>query len=358
MAERAVSHLVVYGGFRGSTEVPWVTGWHVTREAVALITPGEQIEVFVQFYNHVPNARLMATGATVSWGGPDTFATVASALEWRGASSSGVGWIGPLPHRAFERLQPVCGRLVDCSGAYIRLRMIKSEEEIEWIRRGVEMTDASLSAVMDALEPGATETHLSAAVEESYLAFGGTNHIHFFAATPMNEPARCVPAQWPSSRPVRVGDVLLTELSTSYWGYPGQILRSITIGADPTPLYQRLHDVAEDAFTALASLVRHGLHVSELVSAADLIGDAGFTIYDDLVHGFGGGYLPPIIGDNSRPNEPVPDIRLEKGMTIVIQPNVITPDELAGVQTGEMILVTSQGHERLHTAPRGFLRKA
>jgi len=40
-------------------------------------------------------------------------------------------------------------------------------------------------------------------------------------------------------------------------------------------------------------------------------------------------------------------------MMMVIQPNVITTDQTAGVQTGELVLVTDTGAESLHTAPRG-----
>jgi len=43
-------------------------------------------------------------------------------------------------------------------------------------------------------------------------------------------------------------------------------------------------------------------------------------------------------------------------MTIVIQPNVVTSDESAGVQTGELVAVTHDGVERLHDYERGVLR--
>jgi Xaa-Pro aminopeptidase len=76
---------------------------------------------------------------------------------------------------------------------------------------------------------------------------------------------------------------------------------------------------------------------------------------DDLVHGYGGGYLPPILGSASR--EPLPDLVFEEGMTVVVQPNVITTDERAGVQTGGLVLVTREGVEPLQTAPRGFWRE-
>jgi len=47
---------------------------------------------------------------------------------------------------------------------------------------------------------------------------------------------------------------------------------------------------------------------------------------------------------------------LEAGMTCVVQPNVITPDEKAGVQVGELVLVTERGFERLHGVARGLFR--
>jgi hypothetical protein len=43
-------------------------------------------------------------------------------------------------------------------------------------------------------------------------------------------------------------------------------------------------------------------------------------------------------------------------MTVVVQPNVVTRDGKAGVQTGELLLITNSGVERLHAFPRGFAR--
>ena len=95
---------------------------------------------------------------------------------------------------------------------------------------------------------------------------------------------------------------------------------------------------------------------SEVIDAASVIEQAGFTIIDDLLHGYGGGYLPPVLGSRSRPSAHIPDEPLRAGMTVVIQPNVVTPDGKAGVQTGELVLVTATGVELLHAMPRGFTR--
>jgi Xaa-Pro aminopeptidase len=200
------------------------------------------------------------------------------------------------------------------------------------------------------------ERRLAAIIEAAYLAEGGTNHIHYFAATPMADPSICVPSQFHSTRRLQAGDILFCEISAAYWGYAGQVLRSFTIDADPTPLFTDLHRAADDAFDAIAAVTRPGTHVRDLVDASSVIEEMGFTTYDDLVHGYGGGYLPPVLGSKSRPNLPTPDMVLEEGMALVIQPNVITTDERAGVQTGHLMVVTDDGHRALHEAPRGLRR--
>jgi Xaa-Pro aminopeptidase len=105
-----------------------------------------------------------------------------------------------------------------------------------------------------------------------------------------------------------------------------------------------------------SAVLKDGVMPQQIIDAAGVIEDAGFTIIDDLLHGYGGGYLPPVLGSRSRPGAQIPDAPLRAGMTVVIQPNVVTPDGKAGVQTGELVLITATGIESLHAMPRGFVR--
>jgi Xaa-Pro aminopeptidase len=172
----------------------------------------------------------------------------------------------------------------------------------------------------------------------------------------MAAPDRCVPAQFTSDRRVEPGDAVTIELSAQYWGYAGQVLRTFAVEADPTPLYRDLHDAADAAFDAVVATLRDGATPQEVVEAAGVIEQAGFTVWDDLVHGYGGGYLPPVLGSRSRPAGPLPSQRFLAGMTVVVQPNVVTRDGAAGVQTGELVIVTPDGAESVHDVPRGFRR--
>ena len=232
------------------------------------------------------------------------------------------------------------------------------------MRAGAAMSDDAVAALAAAARPGMTEAECCAALEGAYIAAGGLTHIHYLGVTAMAEPGLCVPAQWPSPRRLRAGDVLTCEVSASYQGYPGQLLRTFTIAAPATPLYEDLHRVAAAAFDAMAARLRAGAVAGDLTAAAaEIILGAGYTIYDDLVHGFGGGYLPPVIsradlesGRRAPARRHQPDFTFAAGMTVVLQPNVITPDERAGVQTGELVLVTESGWEPLHRYPRGLAR--
>ena len=127
-------------------------------------------------------------------------------------------------------------------------------------------------------------------------------------------------------------------------------------GARQGPEAGDLHAAADAAYDAVAAVLKDGAMPRQVIEAADVIEAAGFTIIDDLLHGYGGGYLPPILGSRSRPSAHVPDEPFRAGMVVVIQPNVVTRDGNAGVQTGAMVLITETGIEPFHAVPRGFIR--
>jgi Xaa-Pro dipeptidase len=356
MAEHGLDHLVYCGFNRTGSAVQWLTQWPVTAEAVGVFSPGKRDALFVQYFNHLPLAQQLAERAEVAWGGESSIGAAIAALASRGARPGRVGVIGPLPFDQHARLAERFGPLVNLNRPYVRLRMIKSAEEIDWMRIGAALSDRGLMGLRDGLKPGLTERQLGDLVERAYVAEGGTNVIHFFAVTSMHAPTRAVPAQFPSTRRVAAGDVVATEIAAAFWDYPGQVLRSFAVGAEPPPLYRALHAAADAAFDAISAVLKDGATPAQVIAASRAIEDAGFTTCDDLVHGYGGGYLPPILGSASRPAGPIPEEPFRAGMTVVIQPNVVTKDGRAGVQTGELVLVTRDGVECLHSVPRGFVQ--
>lgn len=355
LAAKGVNHLLAYGiGGRGGA-VNWLSQWLVTNEAHLVLSPGIRDSLFIQYFNHVPLARKLADTADVHWGGPITINASIDELRRRGAQHGSVGVIGPLPFGAARIIEDVFGPVIDLNRDYNTLRLVKSPEEVSWFRLAARLADRSIDALSQQIAPGLSERDLVKIVEGAFLPFGGVNGIHYFAVNAMANPEYCVPRQHPSTRRVAVGDVITTEITVNFFDYGGQVLRTFSVGERLSPLYRELHDVADSAYQAMASCLVPGVHVSKLVEASHVIEDAGFTTYDDLVHGYGGGYLAPILGSSSRTNEPVPDMVLEQGMMLVVQPNVVTTDQRAGVQTGECLLVGPNGPERLHTVVQGAI---
>jgi Xaa-Pro dipeptidase len=341
MDAHGVDHVIVRGAHRVGTAVGWLTRWPVTREAIVVVTADRPDALLVGFYNHVPNAQRIATECDVRWVGERPLETALAEVRARGGGR--IGAVGPM--------SGLPDGTVDLNPAYTSLRLVKSAEEIEWIRHAAALTDAGVRALRAAARPGTDERALGAAIEAAYLPAGAITHIHYLAATPMTAPEACVPAQYPSDRPLAAGDALVCEVSAAFWEYPAQLLRTFAVADEPAPLFRELHAVADAAFDAIAARLLPGAAAAELADAAGVIADAGFAIRDDLVHGFVGGYLPPVIGARTA----VPDFTFTAGMTVVVQPNVVTPDERAGVQTGELLLVGEHGAERLHAFERGLL---
>jgi Xaa-Pro dipeptidase len=356
LKEAGLDHLVFCGANRFGSAVQWLTGWPVTTEAVGVLTPGEADAMFVQHVNHAPMARRIADRAEVAWGGGSSIGAAIAVLEKRGARADHVGVIGPMTFEQHAMLAEKFGAIANLNRRYTRLRQVKSAEEIDWMRIGAALTDRGMMALRDGLRPGLSERELADLVERAYIALGGTNVIHFFGVTSMAQPDLGVPTQFVGNRDVARGDIVFAEISAAFWEHPGQVLRSFAVDADPPKLYRDLHAVADAAFDAVAAVLKDGALPQQVIEASRLIEDAGFTIIDDLLHGYGGGYLPPILGAKSRPSAHVPDEPFRAGMVVVIQPNVVTPDGKAGVQTGEMVLITKTGIEPFHAIPRGFLR--
>jgi Xaa-Pro dipeptidase len=347
-----VDAVVVYGtsanARQAQAQVNYLTGFLGHQDAYVVFTPGREPILFVQYYNHVPNAKRVAR-ADVRWGGARSIDALADELAGR-SDAKRIGLVGPIPYQDHQRLRARLSgaTLVDVTPAFMRLRLVKSDEELQWMQRAASITDQALTALTDAAVPGASELDLQAASVSAAIHAGGQPHFLYLSSTAMANPDRIVPQQDLTARRLEQGDVVILELSSSYGGYSGQILRTLTIEAEMTDLFRRLHEVASETFHAIAATIRPGVTADHVVRAARIIEDRGFTICDDLVHGYGGGYLPPVLRTRSTLHGPVADFVFEQNMTVVIQPNVVTTDGRAGVQVGELVRVTADGVARLH----------
>jgi Xaa-Pro aminopeptidase len=361
--EHALDALLVFGNSgvnRHNNVNPfWLTQYLDMHHNYAIVPCDGGVELFVGLVNHVPNAREEADAARVEWGGYRPGETVAARLRELGARRIGlVGvaatWNVGMPYAHYLALADF--ETVDVTREFADLRATKSAEEIERLRGAAELTDLAILAARDAARPGVTELELVAEAEHAYRRRGGAVRITFLRSMPMDAPTGCLPSQNPTARRLERGDVILTEFSASLGAYSGQVHRPIFVGADPTAEWQRLFDVARDAYGRIAAALRTGSTEGDAIRAAAVIGDAGYAIYDDLIHGYGTDYGPPLVDRSCvdywrEGRDPPPGRTIERDTAVVIQPNPITPDERMGLQLGALTIVRDDGAECLHTLP-------
>jgi Xaa-Pro dipeptidase len=364
MESSSLQAMLLYGNRSAHNEIQYLANHAVAFEGMLLVTAtNERVEkvdkvLWVHYANHVATARAVSIVEDVRWAGDDVAETAAAELARRGLSAARIGIAGPLTHTRWSTLRRLCpaADLVDVQPLLTRQRLVKSDEEIAWARRGAEFSDLAIEALAAQARPGLSEHDLAAIVQGAYYPLGGRTHIHYIGTTPMSSPALCVPSQVQSSRRLVQGDVILTELSAMHHGYWGQVLRCFAVAADPTPEYLRMHEVAVTVFNRLATRLHDGTTSDEVLDIGEDIHQAGYTICDDLVHMAVGGVYAPYLRTRRTTEGKPPEFTYRENMLVVLQPNVVTEDQRMGVQIGEMVRVTKTGIDRLHRIPLEFLR--
>lgn len=357
MAAEGVDALIVFGNSgiarHNHAEIHYLSGFLGNRNNYVVMTKAGEPVLFVQSHNHVPNAREAASIRTER-GGLDSAITVARHLADAGLRKGAIGYVGEVPVQSYltwQRELAGC-EFKDVTAAFRRLRLVKSAEEIEWLRNGAALTDMALASLIENAKPGMQEYQLGALVEAIGLAHGGLPHLYYISSGPQDGTSPCVPRQNLSHRRLERGDVINTEISVSYWGYSGQAHRPIFLQAQPAEIYRRLWDTALESYERCVSRLKPGATSEDVLDAAEVIAERGFSINDGFLHGFGIGLLPPSIGTRqAKRGIPRPPFVFEAGMCVVVQPNVVTPDERAGVQLGNLFLITKTGAECLHQLP-------
>src|SRR3990172_5711283 len=375
MRREGLSALVIFGNSginrHNEANVFWLTNYLDLHHNYLILPLEGEATLLTGLVNHVPNARTVSVIPDTRWGTYDPAKEIVAKLKKDGVGKGRVGLVGinatfgmGMPYQHYKTLCNSFPEIEwsDITRDFARLRVIKSEEEFDWLKVAAEFTDDTVAALENEIRIGMTEYDLIGIIEGSYRRKGGQPHIAFLRSMPMNAPAACVPAQNVTGRVIQKGDVIITEISASFWGYSGQIHRPIAVGRDPTSEWRRLFQVGVQAYERMCAVIRPGATEAGVIKAASIIGESGYRIYDDLVHGYGVDIHPPIIDRSCCDYWPWDDTRpapagraFAEDMAIVVQPNPITPDERMGLQVGALTRVTQAGAVSLQAFPMKFV---
>jgi Xaa-Pro dipeptidase len=357
MAEKGVEALLVFG--HSGNRRHYQADVHYFAEVATfhesyLLLPLEGEPVFWTTHNnHYPNARELSRIEDMRKASrkDGSGKVIAEELRRRGFDTARIGMVGTFFYQEVDAIRSALPdmKLVDLSLPIKLLRTRKSTEELAYQRIAAQGCDAVMEAIRDAIRPGVEERDLQIVSENAAWASGCAPTFLYLNSTSMANSDSCVPNQLLSRRKLQMGDVINTELTVNYGLYCSQILRPFFLG-EPTAQYRKINELMNSVYRQMREAVRAGVSADELVEITRQIEAAGYITVDGAGHGFGVDIQPPSLPQGFRPASPAGYV-FEANTTVVLQPNPATPDMLAGMQIGDMGLVTETGFESMQSYP-------
>jgi Xaa-Pro aminopeptidase len=218
------------------------------------------------------------------------------------------------------------------------IRRVKTQEEIEWIRKAAALADRGYQHFVNAARAGMTEYELVAEVEGYVKAHGAEDNFMLVASGGIEVTAM----KPPTARKLRMGDAVITELTPQINGYYAQICRTLIIGPPSTKQLES-YEIFAEAQQAAQDLLRPGVDISDVARVQnDVFRKHGYGEYTGAqytrVRGHNLGLYPdefPHVLENVH-------YTCKKDMVIICHPNTYLP--LSGYMVfGDTLLVTETG---------------
>lgn len=259
-------------------------------------------------------------------------------------------------------------RIVDLTGRVDQLRVIKSDEEIEMMRRAGELARLMVETMRDTSQVGVRECSVWAAMLHAAIDAGGEPNMFnlLSSGSVLGDPAQGLehlahgadlPGA-PSMRPLQDGDLVVTELHASWGGYLAAAEYSVCVGRAPDPL-RRIHEVAIKCFYASLEELRPGRTVRDVIEATRAPCLAAGMDYVELgMHGHGlSSPENPIVV--YKPGEPMIagrglwEMELQENMVFGNNIDIFDPAWRpdVGIMFGDMVRVTASGPELMCETP-------
>ncbi len=236
-------------------------------------------------------------------------------------------------------------------------RLIKSDEEIAFIRKAARISEKMVRTAIDKAEPGRRKNELVA--EIYHAAITGVDGIWgdypaIVPLTPSGIDATAAHLTW-NGAPMRKGEATFFELSGCYRRYHAPLCRTVFLGAPPPEMLEA-EKAQLDGIEAGLEAARAGNRTGDIARAFnDTLKRHGIHREGRCGYSIGLSY-PPDWGERTASIREEDETVLQPGMTLHFMPALWM--ESWGLETTETILIREQGPaETLCNVPRKLFVK-
>ena len=263
----------------------------------------------------------------------------------------GVVGLRYLPAPVFAALQRRFPDLeiVDATEAVVRLRSVKSEAEIDVLRRVTAITDLGGKAFLNSVRPGVDERSIAAEVEYA-MKRGGSDEVSFATQVGCGERT-CRVVVYPGDRVLRDGDPVQLDCGATILGYRGDLSRVAVVGR-PSREYEEMLNTCAEMYVRCVEELKPGVRANYIAKVGiDIARAHKLDCYLYRSPNHEPGFMGHGIGTHySEFPELHPDDHtvLQDNMVLVIEPILMRPG-VGGVKIEDAVLLRSSGAERLST---------
>jgi len=207
-------------------------------------------------------------------------------------------------------------KLVSLSSFIEEIRTIKEPEEINYIIKASEITDAAFEYVESRLNPGITEKQVAWELEKA-MRENGSEAIAFDVIVGSG-PNAALPHAKPTNRVINEGDAIVIDMGAKYRGYGSDLTRTICLGI-PTEKYKEIYNIVLKAQQTAIAKINQGMTAKAADAIArKIIEKAGYgeAFGHSLGHGVGfAEHELPFLSPNSKE-------KLSDGMVFTVEPGI------------------------------------
>jgi len=243
-------------------------------------------------------------------------------------------------------------RFENATGLMQEARSVKSAEEIAFIERAAEIIGLAIEALVREVRPGVPESHLVAEMLKEIVKQGGEpiTMLLFGAGGPEVPWAQRVV----TARPLKIGDLINTEVEAKYGGYIAQALQPISLGPRPKEL-EKIFDTTKVIFEKMLKVLNPGTTFGEVVAFyQDQVRSAGYEPDAALMHGRGLGEDAPMLWGVRR-DFPESQASLKAGHVFIFKPAARKGEMRDFIRAGDTIVIERSGARRLGKRELTFL---